>query len=73
MEHLADIGARAMRWRVRLDVVDDEEVSLHGAGTAAVNSLPNTMELGEPGGVICTTRQSFPSVKSPSIRHPRLW
>ena len=42
-------------------------------GAAVVTPLPNWIEHGEPGGVICTARQSSPAAKSASSRHPRLW
>ena len=42
------------------------------SGVAVVIPLPNLMEHGEAGGVICTTRESSPVAKSASSRHPKL-
>ena len=41
-------------------------------GAAGVIPVPKWTEHGEPGGVICTPRQSSRPLKSPSSRHPRL-
>ena len=61
MEGLTHVGAAGDELGTRrLDVIDDEEQSLTDPGTAVVTPLPKWMEHGEPGGVICTARQSAP-------------